>query len=300
MFELTILGTGSMVPTKERHPQAFYLEYKGEGILIDCGEGCQRQMRKQKIGPSKIKKIFISHWHGDHVAGLIGLIQTMSNSDYVGTLHIYGPAESKWRFQKFMEATIWENTMDIEVHELTPTGVEYVLHGDGYEILCAPADHGIPCIAYAFKEEDRIRVDMATVKRLGIPEGPLVGKLSRGQEVEFEGKPVSPEDVTYKVTGKKVVFIPDTQPADVLYDLAQDADMLICESPFGNQHQENAYRAKHMTARWAAEIASRAEVGKLVLTHFSQRYPSVQFLVDEARDVFPETEAAFDLMKISF
>ena len=259
MYEVTILGTASMVPTKDRHPQAIYLEFKGEGMLFDCGEGCQRQMNKAGISRAKVRRIFISHWHGDHTAGLIGLIK---------------------------------------VHELTPTEEEAILETDEYVVTCVQADHGIPCLAYAFKEKDRTRVDMATCKKLGISEGPLVGKLSRGEAVEVDGKRVLPKDVTYTVPGKKIVIISDTQPCKEIEKISRHADVLICESTFGKEHDEKAQQFKHMTAERAAELASRAEAERLILTHFSQRYPNVQHLVEEAQVIFPNTEAAYDLMQI--
>ncbi len=298
--ELTILGTASMVPTKERNVQAFYLEYKGEGMLFDCGEGTQRQMNIAGISRAKVRRIFLTHWHGDHVAGLIGLIQTMGNSDYTETLYVYGPAETKERFDRLMHSTIFENKMDIKVVELTPPGsVTSVFETDAHEISCIPVDHGIPSLAYAFVEKDRTRVDMAACKRLGLSEGPLIGRLSRGESVTIAGKTVRPEDVTYTVPGRKVVFIPDTQPHPNLVEIAKFADLLLCESTFANEHEHKAQQFRHMTAARAAHVAADAEVKRLILTHFSQRYPVVDNLVEEARAIFPETEAAFDLQKIT-
>lgn len=300
MFEVTILGTASMVPTKQRNVQGIYLEYAGEGMLFDCGEGTQRQMNVAGISRAKVRRIFITHWHGDHVAGLIGLVQTIGNSNYTDTLHVYGPVETRERFDHLMQATIFDNKIAIKVHELVPGPDEEIVAAetDGYEVCCTRADHGIPTLAYSFKEKDRIRVDMAACKRLGIKEGPLIGRLQRGERIEVDGKPVRPEDVTYRVTGRKLAIVPDTQPHANLITISRHADVLLCESTFASKEDEKAQQFRHMTARKAAELANHAEVGKLLLTHFSQRYPDVTPLVEEAKDIFPNTVAAYDLMRI--
>ncbi|MBR9700875.1 ribonuclease Z [Candidatus Woesearchaeota archaeon] len=300
MIDITILGTSSMVPTKERHPSAVYLEFKGEGILFDCGEGAQRQMNKASISRAKVRKIFLSHWHGDHTAGLIGLIQTIGNSNYEDELHVYGPVETMERFDHLMAATIYENKIAIKVHELKPKEDEVltVVENDDYIVTCVRADHNCPSIAYAFTEKDRTRVDMAACKKLGITEGPQVGKLSRGEAVDANGKRVLPKDVTYQVKGKKLAYVVDTNPHENLQKIAMHSDVLICEATFNNKHEHKADEFKHMTAEWAAQLASRAEVGRLILTHFSQRYPTVQQHVEEAQAIFPATEAAYDLMRI--
>ena len=298
--EITVLGTGSMVPTKDRNVSALYLEYDGEGMLFDCGEGTQRQMSVAGISRAKVRRVFITHWHGDHVAGLIGLIQTIGNAGCPETLYVYGPAETKEKMFHLLNATIFENKVDLKVHELKPDREELhlFLETEGYEVWCTPTDHGVPCLAYAWQEKDRVRVDMAACARFGLTQGPLIGKLQRGESVEVNGTRVNPKDVTYKVTGKRLVMIPDTAPHLNLSRIAEHADLLVCESTYGSSEEDKAREHRHMTAQWAAQVAQRADVKRLLLTHFSQRYAVVTPLLDEARVIFPRTDAAFDLMKM--
>lgn len=301
MVEIVILGTASMVPTKERNVQAFYLEFAGEGMLFDCGEGTQRQMNIAGISRGKVRRIFISHWHGDHVAGLIGFIQTIGNSNYEGTLNIYGPVGTKEKMFHMMQSTVFENKIDIAVHELRPDEDDelFFVDSERYKVSCVRVDHSTTCIGYCWYEKEKTRVDMATCEKLGIKEGPLVGKLSRGENVVFNGKEIKAEDVTFRVAGKKIGIIPDTQVCSGLAIIAHHADLLISEATYAAGEEEKAREFKHMTGEQAAHVASNGDVKRLILTHFSQRYHSVDETLEQARTIFPKTDAAFDLMKIT-
>ncbi|MBR9692884.1 ribonuclease Z [Candidatus Woesearchaeota archaeon] len=300
-IELTFLGTGSMVPTKDRNVQSILLEREGEIILFDCGEGTQRQMNIAGYSRAKVRKVFLTHWHGDHVSGLIGLIQTIFNSDYQHTLHIYGPKGTKMRMEHLRKTVDFENKVDLEIHELTPgVGQLEVAHeNEDYSVECAPMKHGTACIGYRFQEKDRIRINMDhAFKEYGLKTGPLVGKLKRGETVEFKGKKITPDDVCYKVTGKTFVLIPDTGLNNTIPTLADQADLMICEASFTNEHEHKAKEFKHLTAAQAALLAQQAGVSKLIITHFSQRYPDTENHLKEAKVHFPETEAAHDFLKV--
>ncbi|MFH1399672.1 MAG: ribonuclease Z [Candidatus Woesearchaeota archaeon] len=294
-MQLLFLGTSCMIPTKQRNTSAILLTYKSENILFDCGEGTQRQLRIAGLKPSKITKILISHWHGDHVLGLPGIIQTMGASEYNGTLKIFGPKGSKSHVEKMMDAFSFDNKVNFEVVEITKKRffetADFILEAKYLE-------HGMPCVGYSFIEKDRRRIKVAVAKSLGIPDGPLLGALQAGRTIKVKGREISPEIATYVVKGKKITYVADTVICDNAIELAQDSDILISESVYDSSLEEKAQEYKHLTARQAGLIANQAEVKKLVLTHFSQRYKDTQTIEEDARVVFNNVLCAEDFMKI--
>lgn len=297
MITLVMLGTSCMVPTKERNVSAVYLEFKGEGILFDCGEGTQRQMSIAGISRRKVKKIFISHWHGDHVSGLIGLIQTLSG-ETGHSLEIYGPIGSSARVDHMLQTVCFDNSVEIKVFETEAPAEAVICETDEYSISAINLDHTIPALGYAFVEKDRRRVKLAAVKAAGIPEGPLLGKLQEGTSITYKGKMYNADDLTYIVRGKRVSIVMDTGFTKHAITIAKQADLLICEATYMEKHVDRGDAYKHLTALQAGQIASAAQAKKLVMTHFSQRYTDIQALEEEARSVFPEAYAGYDFMKL--
>lgn len=294
-MQVVILGTSCMQPTKERNHPAMLLTYKGENILFDCGEGTQRQLKIAGIKPARITKMLISHWDGDHVLGIAGLMHTMGASGYAGRLDIYGPVRSKVYMEHLLKAFFSKGVIDFKVYEVKEGKF---FENEDFYLEALPLKHNTKVLGYAFREKSRRRINLNYIKKLGIPQGPLLGKLQRGQIISFKGKKVKVEDATYIVKGKKVVYITDTLPCDNAVKLAQGADLLITEATFKSDLAEKAREYMHMTAKEAGLLANQANVKKLVLTHFSQRYKNVKELEEDARDVFDNTEAAEDLMKI--
>jgi len=294
-MQLTFLGTAAMVPTKDRNHSGFFLDYKDEGILFDCGEGIQRQFRMAGIKITRVTKILISHWHGDHVLGLPGLIQTLGAREYSGVLEIYGPVGTKERFKAMFDAFVFDRRLDMKIEEVKE-GIFF--QNKNFSLEAFELEHKVKTFGFRFVEEDRRRIDVKAVKKLGIPPGPLLGKLQDNKVVTFKGKKISPKDTTYTVEGKKIAYIADTVLCNNCYKLAKDADVLVCESTYASNLLSKAEEYYHMTSKQAALIASKANAEKLILTHFSNRYKNTQELEEDARNVFDNTLCAYDLMKV--
>jgi len=263
--------------------------------MFDCGEGTQRQLKHVGIKPSAVTKIVISHWDGDHVLGLPGLIQTLAMSEENKHLVIHGPKGTKKRMEYMFKAFEFYNRIDLDIREFEEGRF---FENQEYELWAHKLEHKVPTYGFEFIEKDRRRINVDHVKKIGIPDGPLLGKLQRGQSIKFKGKSISPKDATYIVEGKKVGLIADTRICTSCMKIAKDKDIVICDSTFAKRDEEKAHEYFHMTSEQAAQVASQSNAKKLVLTHFSQRYKDISTLEQEARDIFPNTVSAHDFMKI--
>ncbi|MBN2517722.1 MAG: ribonuclease Z [Candidatus Altiarchaeota archaeon] len=296
MIKVQFLGTSGSVPTEKRGMPALYLEFRGERVLFDCGEGTQRQMRIAKIPFMRLNKIFVSHFHADHCLGLGGLIQTMDLFKRKEQLQIYGPRGITEIIEKIITTGhfILEG-FDLEINEIRPRKVTQIFANDEFKILSVGLDHNVPTLGFAFQEQDRRRFLKKKALELGVPEGPLFGRLQHGDEVKVGGRVIKPDDVlAAPVKGRKVAYIPDTRPCAAAVELAMGSDVLVHEATFAHDLQESALEGKHSTAKEAAEIAKRAGVKRLYLNHISQRYIKVAGLEKEAKSIFPETKVAKD------
>ncbi len=299
MLKITFLGTAGSIPTPERSPSAILVNTQHEMVMLDCGEGTQRQMMRVKSGMGKLSSIFITHFHADHILGLPGLIQTLSFFGRTEPLHVYGP-KGMHRFQQmFTLMGFYRPKLEVHTHELA--------HGDevrlkGYTMRAFRTQHSIPSIGYALEEDERRgRFDRYRAEHvLGIPPGPLYSRLHRGEPIEWGGRTIHPSEVVGAPRkGRKIVYTGDTRPCDGVYEAATDADVLIHDATFGSQHAELAREVMHSTAREAAEVAKRVNARRLILTHISARYSkSAQPLLDEAREVFANSDVAFDFFEL--
>jgi ribonuclease Z len=293
-----MLGTSSMVPTRTRSAPAVLVEYAGEYILIDCGEGTQRQMNIAGKSRVRVRKILLTHWHGDHVGGLGPLLQTMFNTEGAHDVDLFGPAGTAERF-RCLSCAMDLATDRVHVHEIEASdAVTTFWEGPAYVLECVAMRHGLSTLGYALVERARRHVDMARAAALGLAAGPAIGRLQRNETVVMDGRTIVPDEVTYVAAGKKIALVTDTLETENIIRLADEADLLICEATYNAQHAELATAYQHMTALQAATLAREARVKRLVLTHFSQRYEDVTPLLDEARSVLPNTIVADDFLSL--
>lgn len=292
-MKINFLGTGQAVPTARRNHSAVLLNYEDENILIDCGEGTQRQFRKAKLNPCKLTRILITHWHGDHVLGLPGLLQTLALNEYNKTLHVYVP-KGTGRFFNLIQKMFVHAGRDIKI-ELEEVKGKKVFETENFYVESANMKHGTPCLAYSFIEKDKLRIDKEKMKKIGLKPSPLLKKLKEGKSIKIEGKTVKPKDVIYKEKGKKITFVFDTSFNNDAIKISKNSDFLICESTYSEEEKELAKEYKHLTSKQAANIAKKSRSKKLVLTHVSQRYDkNPELLLNESKSVFKNTELAED------
>ncbi|MDO8460736.1 MAG: ribonuclease Z [Nanoarchaeota archaeon] len=287
--KISFLGTGNAVPTEKRNHTAILLSFKNENILLDCGEGTQRQFKIARISPNKITRILITHWHGDHILGLPGLFQTLAMSEYSKTLHIYGPKGTSHYIS--LLKNLVNISIPIEVKEISGKFLET----PDFFLEAHQMEHGIATLAYSLVIKDQIRIDKAKIKKLKLPNSPLLGKLQQGQDIIINNKKIKSKSVTYLEKGKKVTIILDTSFTNKTIDLAKNSDLLICESTFSKEEESRAKEYKHLTSVQAATIAKKAKVKQLILTHISQRYENNPEIIEgEAKKIFKNTKIVKD------
>ncbi|MFA4960850.1 MAG: ribonuclease Z [Candidatus Pacearchaeota archaeon] len=296
-IRLTFLGTGSAIPTSRRNHPSIYLQYKNENILIDCGEGTQRQFRKAKLNPCKVTKILITHWHGDHVLGLPGLFKTLMLNGYNRKLEIYGPRGTKKRIDLYLELFAHKGTeLDIKVHEID-NGIFF--ENEEFYIESAVMEHDVVCIAYSFVLKERKRLDKEKLSKLKLPNSPLINELAEGKVVEIAGKKIDGKKMIYIEPSKKISFVLDTKMNTSAIEISRGADILVCESTYSKEDKEVADERAHLISTEAATIAKKAKVKKLILTHLSQRYDEIpKVIVKEASEIFKEVVVAEDFDKV--
>lgn len=296
-MEITFLGTSSAVPSKHRNHTAIVLKHFGEVMLFDCGEGTQRQLTYAKISPMKIDKIFITHYHGDHILGLAGLIQSMGFRGRSEDLDIYGPKGLNKLINAISNTGFFQINFQIITHEI---GEGIVLETDEYIIKSIIAEHNIDNLAYSIYEKKKPRFLREKAIELGVPVGPAFGKLHNGEEVEINGKIIKPEQVLGEPRiGQKVTYSGDTRPCEKMIELAQGSDVLIHEATYEHEDQDKAIENCHSTSKEAAEIAKEANVKLLVLTHISTRYTTDINIKEEAKEIFENTVVANDFTELN-
>ena len=262
-------------------------------MLFDCGEGTQRQMMRYGTGFA-VGSIFITHMHADHFLGITGLLRTMGLQGRVEPLELYGPHGSQPILDVVVHLGADRIPFEVSIRELAPGDA---VERDGYDVMAFAADHGVKALGYALAEHERLgRFDVERARALGIPEGPLFGRLHRGESIDVEGRTISADEVVGQArAGRRVVYSGDTRPSPVISEVARGADLLVHDCTFSEEEADRARDTYHATATGAARAALEAGVRRLVLTHISARYAdNPRVLEDEASAVFPGSQVAQD------
>ncbi len=293
-MELIFLGTSSALPTKNRSHPAIALKAFGEIILLDCGEGLQRQMSLVGLSPMKINHIFITHLHGDHFLGLPGLVQSMAFRGRREPLHIFGPWGTAQLMDHIEDLGYYSTNFPIYTHEVS-SGL--VLDEEDFKVYCSPALHNVPNLAYRIEEKRSPKFLKDRAVKLGVKPGPDFGRLQAGTPVKVGDRIIKPEQVLGKERkGRRIVYSGDTQPCPSMVEFAQEADVLIHEATFEEDLKDRAIETGHSTAQDAARIAKDARVKNLILTHISTRYQDTVQLEKEALNIFENLTIAKDFL----
>ena len=293
--ELVVLGSSAQTPTRTRNHNGYLLRWGREVLLFDPGEGTQRQLTFAGASAAKVTRICITHFHGDHCLGVPGIIQRLNLDRARGPVHVYFPAEGSEYFARLRGASVFHETTPLVEHASVPGIVETAPE---LTLSAAALDHRIPTLGWRLEEASHRHLLPERLAAAGLA-GPAVGQLRREGSVEVEGRRVQLDEVSEAREGQRFAFVMDTALCDAAFELARDADLLVCEATYLTADEHLAREYKHLTAAQAGRIAAESGVRKLVLTHFSQRYDGAAAHVEEARRHFDEVVAAEDLERIA-
>jgi ribonuclease Z len=294
-IKITFLGTSDAIPSAARNHLSILVKFGAENILVDCGEGTQRQIRKAGLNPCKITRILITHWHTDHILGIPGLLKTLAVSGYNKTLFIHGPKGTKRLMDLLLGLFAFKDEYPIKIEEVAGKFLEK----KDFYLASEEMEHGIYCNAYSFVEKGQIRIDKKKLKKIKISSVPLLKKLKDGENIIYKGKKYSAKSLTYSENEKKISFVFDTKINSRIIPFVKNSDILICEA--SSVDEEGAERYKHMMAEQAAEIAKKAKVKRLILSHISQRVErNLKGNLTKAKKIFSNISISkdFDVFEI--
>lgn len=294
---LYILGTASQMPTRRRNPTSALFRWREHGFLLDVGEGTQRQMFRMHLSVGDVDTIIITHFHGDHVLGLPGVIQSLSLQTEGRDLRIAYPASGEKFLYSLLRSSIFQAGVKINEIPLSVEGEQFRI-GD-LKIYAYKLRHKAPSWGYVIQEDDKVKYDPVKIAEVGLANNPLIKRITLEDGVEFQGRKITFDMIGEKRAGFKFGYIGDTSLCPACDIIAAAADMLMCEATYLDEDAEIAKENGHLTSKQAAELAARNGAKKLVMTHFSQRYQNRErdFLT-EAAAVFPDSIMAEDLMTI--
>ena len=299
-FKLYILGCGSALPTPRHYATSQIVELRGKQFMVDCGEGTQIQLRRSRIGFNKIRAVFISHLHGDHCFGLIGMISTFGLQGRTAPLHVYSPKELEYMLMSQLKFFCTHLSFDVVFHAVDTSEQSVVYEDNSLTVQTIPLEHRVPCCGYLFREKPtlpHIRRDM--IDYLGIPVS-QINNIKLGADwvcedgtVVSNSRLVSPPDPV-----RSYAYCSDTRYIPTLYERLKNVDLLYHESTYGDDNMQMAETYYHSTARQAACVARDAGVKRLLLGHYSSRYDNEEVLLKQAQEVFPDTYLANEKMVI--
>jgi ribonuclease Z len=295
MFDLTFLGTSASVPSAERNHPGLLVEAGGDRILVDCGEGTQRQLLRSGAGFRRLDRLLLTHGHFDHVLGIPGLLSTLRLQQSADVMRIHGGPDTLDVVARML-AGLWDQGKAPIALELLPLAEGPVIDAGEFTIDCFPVRHrDTDSFGFCFESQPRRHLRSDRLAALGIPDGPVRKGLAEGRPVTLEdGRTIDPEDVLGPPSGgKKLVVIGDTETTEGLSDHVGDADLLVIEATFLDRDSAMALDYGHLTAAKAADLAAKCNVRQLVLTHVSGRYPEEEILA-EAKKSFPHSRVAAD------
>jgi ribonuclease Z len=286
-LDVVFLGTAGSMPTAQRAPAALLVRRGGERLLFDCAEGTQRQLLRSSVGLVELREVFVTHFHADHVLGLPGMFKTFALRGRELPLDVYGP-RGLVDLLGSLKRVVGKLTYELRLHELRPGDV---LERDGYRLATFAVAHGVSALGWSLIEATRPgHFEVERADALGVPDGPERGILQRGGPVTLaDGRTVTPDQVLGPPrSGRKLVITGDTAPAEDVVESAWGADVLVTEATFSEEERDRAHETMHQTAAQAADVARRANVGLLALTHLSSRYFGPE-IAREAREIFAQT-----------
>lgn len=296
------LGTSSGKPTLKRNVSALAVAREAEWLLFDCGEGTQMQITRAGLSPSRLSAVFITHLHGDHFNGLPGLLSTMGLDRRTRGLGLTGPHGIREYLDMLERLRVAFLTYPVELKEFNSLPESTVVFETAeYSVSALALDHRLFALGYRIDERPRPgRFNVEQARKLGVPEGPLWGRLQSGEDVRLaDNSVVRSSDVMGAARpGKSVAYCLDTRPCAMAVQLARGVDLLIHEATYTEEFAPEAQQYGHSTAAQAARTARDAGARRLLITHFSTRFPDPTLLLQEARAIFPDTILAEDLMEI--
>lgn len=294
-FTVTILGSGAAVPTSRRNPSSQYIQCRNRHFLIDCGEGTQMQMRKFGVNFNRITHIFISHLHGDHFFGLVGLLSTMHLMGRVKPIQIYGPIGLKDIVLLQLEVAKGKLAFELIFTEIKPESSVLLFEDDKVKVSCFPLVHKIPTSGFRIEEKERERKLLADKAKADGVKLEYYHRLKKGEDIEEDDRTILSQDYTEAAAPpKSYAYCSDTAYSEVTINAVKNVNVLYHEATFVEVLRDRATATKHSTAKDAAEVAKAAQVGRLMMGHLSARYDTGEQHLIEARQIFDPSECVED------